>query len=192
MASSVAAAARGAGLSPESIDLIGRAHALAMERRVVTLDDDHDPRFLHPGRSVLVLLGDVGALSAAVLAVAAVHESEYEALRVRPDEVAARLGEEVAATVASLPMPGEEDLAERLVLLDEGPRLAALAERLDHLRHAHLREDRDWWTRIHAEAAAVWIPVAERTHATLAKRFEHWHRAFGRRLRSGVSRSGQP
>ena len=92
------------------------------------------------------------------------------------------LGEAVAALVESLPLPGDDRLAERLITLDEGPRLAALAERLDHLRHAHMREDRTWWRAVHEEAGAVWVPVAERTHPRLATRYRHWHRTFARRL----------
>jgi hypothetical protein len=63
-----------------------------------------------------------------------------------------------------------------------------LAERLDQLRHAHLREDHAWWRAIHAEAGAIWVPVAERTHPRLADRYRHWLRTFGRRLEGGAGR----
>lgn len=182
MATSVASAARAHGLGPDSIDLLSRAHALAMKPRVDAFDDDHHPSYLHPGRSVLVLLLDVGPLPAVVLASAAVHDTEDDDLRVPMAAVRETLGDEVANIVESLPLPGDERLTERLVTLDEGPRLAALAERLDHLRHAHLREDRAWWRAIHEEAGAAWLPVAEWTHARLATRYRHWHRTFGRRL----------
>jgi hypothetical protein len=152
-----------------------------MAPRLRALDDDHHPAYLHPGRSVLLLLRDVGLLPGLTLAVAAVHETVDAELRVSPDTVGAELGDSVADVVASLPSPGAEHLAERLVTLDEQARIAALAERLDQLRHAHMRPDLEWraaWE----EAGAVWLPVAERTHARLADRFRHWHRAFGRRL----------
>ncbi len=182
MAASVETAARAHGLAPEGVDFVSRAHALAMNARVEALDDDHHPAYLHPGRSVLVLLQDVGLLPADVLATAAVHDTEDDDLRVSLDAVRDALGDGVADMVESLPLPGDERLTERLVSLAEGPRLAALAERLDHLRHAHLREDRTWWRAIHEEAGAAWLPVAERTHPRLATRYLHWHRTFARRL----------
>ena len=182
MTASIVRVIREHGLAPEGIDLVSRAHALAMQSRIELLDDDHHPSYLHPGRSVLVLLRDVGQLPAEILATAAVHDTEDKDLRVRWDAVRDTLGEAVAALVESLPLPGDDRLAERLITLDEGPRLAALAERLDHLSHAHMREDRTWWRAVHEEAGAVWVPVAERTHPRLATRYRHWPRTFARRL----------
>ena len=182
MAGSVARAARAAGLDDEGFELLARAHALAMSPRISALADDHHPAFLHPGRAILLLLRDVGPLPVTTLAAAAVHETVDEELRVSEAGVRAELGDGVADLVASLPRPAGDELTERLVTLGEQARLAALAERLDQLRHAHLRPDRDWraaWQ----EAGAVWLPVAERTHARLADRFRAWHRAYGRRLR---------
>ncbi|HIF22618.1 MAG TPA: hypothetical protein EYQ27_12110 [Gemmatimonadetes bacterium] len=138
MAASIVRVIREHGLAPEGIDLVSRAHALAMQSRIELLDDDHHPSYLHPGRSVLMLLQDVGPLPAEILATAAVHDSEDDDLWVSWDAVRETLGDAVADMVESLPLPGEERLTERLVGLDEGACLAALAERLDHLRHAHL------------------------------------------------------
>jgi hypothetical protein len=186
MATSVASAARGRGLVPAAVDLLGRAHALAMEPRIAALEDDHHPAYLHPGRTVLLLLQDVGEVPVDALCGAALHESEEAGLRVGIAEVRRALGDPVADLLGSLPHAGDERLLERLVTLDEGALLAALGERLDQLRHAHLREDHDWWRQIHEEAGGVWVPVAERTHSRLADRYRHWHRTFGRRLaRSG-------
>lgn len=182
MAASVASAATGRGLSPREVELLGRALALAMEPRLTSLEDDHHPAYLHPGRTVLVLLQDVGDVPVDTLCAAAVHESEDAALRVDVGSVRAALGDPAAAIVSSLPLPGDERLLEKLVTLADGPLLAALAERLDQLRHAHLREDVAWWREIHEEGGAVWVPVAERAHARLADRYRHWHRTFGRRL----------
>jgi hypothetical protein len=180
MAGSVERSARAAGLSDEATGLLGRAYALAMESRRVL--DEHDPAFLHPGRSILVLLQDVGPLAPAVLAAAAVHESQDARFRSDPDVVRRELGDEVAEVVASIPLPEGDDLVERLVTLDEGPRLAALAERLDHLRHAHLRNDPAWWRALRDEVSEAWAPVAERTHPRLADRYRAWLRAISRRL----------
>ena len=181
MARSVARAARAAGLTDAAVDLVGRAHALAMLPRIEALDDDHHPAYLHPGRSALLLLRDVGPLPGATLAAAAVHETVDEALRVPLEAVRRELGDRVADVVASLPGAADERLLERLVTLDDQARIAALAERLDQLRHAHLRPDIDW-RAAHRDAGSVWLPVAERTHPRLADRFRHWHRAFARRL----------
>lgn len=181
MAASVESAARAAGLSAAGTDLVTSAYVLAMAPRVSVLADDHHPAYLHPGRSVLLLLRDVGPLPALTLAAAAAHETVDEVLRLAPDVLRHELGDEVADVVESLPLPDDERLAERLVTLDEGARLAALAERLDSLRHAHLRTDIDW-RAAHEQAGAVWLPVAERTHSRLADRYRHWHRAFARKL----------
>lgn len=188
MAASVTDAATARRYSAEAVAELGRAHALAMEPRLAALeDDDHHPVYLHPGRTALVLLHDVGSVPLDALCAAVVHESEDDPLRLDVDAVRSALGEGVAGIVSSLPLPGDERLVERLVTLEEPSLLAALAERLDHLRHAHLREDHDWWREIYAEAEAAWVPVAERTHPRLADRFSHWRRTFARRLeRAGV------
>jgi (p)ppGpp synthase/HD superfamily hydrolase len=154
---------------------------MAMRAREGVLEE-HDPAYLHPGRCVLILLQDVGPLPAEVLAAAAVHESEEARFRTPLAVVRATLGDGVADLVGSLPLPNADQLVERLVTLEEGSRLAALAERLDHLRHAHLRKDPAWWRALREETIAAWAPVAERTHRRLADRYRAWLRAMDRRL----------
>lgn len=186
MAASVVRAARTVGVPAEGIPLISRAHALAMRPRVAAFDDDHHPLFLHPGRTVLVLLRDVGCLDPLTLAAAVLVESEDEALRVPGAEAEALAGPAVADLLARVPLSGREDLAEALVTADETVRFVALAERLDHLRHAHLRDaPAGWGPAILAEAEAVYGPVAHRTHPRLAQRYDHWCRAFRRRMAMG-------
>jgi hypothetical protein len=180
MAGSVERIARAAGLGDDAIDLVSRAYALAMEPRRVL--HEHDPAFLHPGRTILVLLQDVGPLRADLLAAAAVHESEEARFRLNPADVRRELGDGVADIIQAIPLPIDDDLVERLVTLDEGVRLAALAERLDHIRHAHLREDPVRWRALRDEVSAAWAPVAERTHPRLADRYRAWLRAISRRL----------
>lgn len=180
MAASLARAAHALGLEEEQGELILRAHALAMAPRLAGLEDDHNPAYLHPGRTMLVLLRDVGPLPAETLAAAAVHDTVDAGLRVADSDIRRALGDEVADLAASLPLAGDVGLAERLVTASEQARLAALAERIDQLRHAHMRPDLDW-TAAHREAGEVWLPVAERTHARLADRFRNWHRAYARR-----------
>ena len=180
MAGSVERIARASGLTDPAIDLVSRAYALAMEPRRAL--DEHDPAYLHPGRSILVLLQDVGPLNATALAAAAVHESEDPRFRLEASAVRRELGDAVADLATSLPLPTDEDLVERLVTLDLGARLAALAERLDHIRHAHLRDDPAWWRALRDEVTVAWAPVAERTHPRLADRYRAWLRAISRRL----------
>lgn len=186
MAVSVVRAARTLGVPAEGIAEISRAHALAMRPRVAGFDNDHHPLFLHPGRTVLVLLRDVGCLDPLTLAAAALVESEDQALRIPGVEVAEVVGRAVADLVVRVPLSGREDLAEALVTAEETVRLVALAERLDHLRHAHLRDaPAGWCSAVLAEAEAVYRPVAHRTHPRLAQRYDHWCRTFARRVSLG-------
>lgn len=183
MAASIARAARSVRMSEDGIRGLSRAHALAMEPRVAALDDDHHPLFLHPGRTVLILIRDVGCADPRMLAAAALVESEDAELRTDAAVIRASLGDEVAELVQRVPFARTESLAEVLVTAPDSVRLVALAERLDHLRHAHLRDAaREWRTLVHAEAEAVYLPVAMRTHSRLTERYQHWCQAFARRL----------
>ena len=183
MAHSVASAALAHGLELADVDLVNRACALALEPRVARLEDDHHPAFLHPGRSVLILLQDVGPLPGVALAAAAVLESQDGELRLPVERVAAELGDGVAASVQTIPLPGDDRLVERLIELEGDLALAALAERLDNLRHLHLRKDLEAvWPDHHDEVTTAWLPFAQRVHPRLATRFAHWARVFVRRI----------
>lgn len=170
--------AQEAGVPPEDCLRLERLHALAMAVRDARLADDHDPAYLHPGRSALILLQDVGESDAQVLGAALVVDSGTPSLA--PD-----LGgvddPVVKALAGAVPPSGAEDLAERLVVGDDRLRRVALAERLDHLRHAHLWSDLDARRAAHQEAVAVYAPVADRTHPVLARRYWWWCRMFGAR-----------
>ena len=170
------------GVAPDGVDLVYRAHALAMETRLEQLEDDHHPAYLHPGRSVLILVRDVAHSDPLTLAASALLESETDALRVSARRISTEVGSDVVSALEQIPASGDEALVERLVMLPEALRLVALAERLDQLRHAHLHPDRAWWAVIHEETTRAWLPVAERTHARLAQRYRHWQRTFARRL----------
>lgn len=183
MARSLDVAARGSGLDEAEGAWLQRAHALAMEPRIERLSDDHHPAYLHPGRSPLILLGDVGAVDVVVLVIACVHESTDEDLRVPRADLAESLGASVLGALDSIPVPGDERLIERLITLGPGTALVALAERLDHLRHLHLREDlMDTWADMHAEVLGAWLPFSQRTHPKLATRYAHWARTFVKRI----------
>lgn len=183
MARSLRATARSRGHDDGALDALDRVHAMAMAARVARLDDDHHPAYLHPGRSALVLLHDVGEVDPVVLVVAMLHESEDPGLRVPYDALVEDVGPAAATALASIPLPGDDRLVERLVGLGPGTALAALAERLDQLRHLHVRPDlADRWADAYEEVVGVWLPFSARTHGTLARRYAHWARTFVRRI----------
>jgi (p)ppGpp synthase/HD superfamily hydrolase len=167
-------------LGTADVALVQAAHRLAMEPRRDRLGDPHHPDFLHPGRTVLILAVDAGVRDPVALAAGALLESERADLRVPAERIAAELGPALADWVASVPLPGG-DVAEALVTAPTTVRMVALAERLDHCRHAKFWPDRADQDRIHDEAMAVYGPIAERTDEALARRFAHWSEAFGRR-----------
>jgi hypothetical protein len=183
MARSLAAAARSRGASEEDLPALGLAFTLAMRPRLKALDDDHHPAYLHPGRSPLILLRDVGAVDVSVLMVASLHESLDDHLRASAESVESELGGAALRAVESIPRPGDERLVERLLTLGPGLSLAALAERLDHLRHLHVREDlMHLWADTHDEVLEAWLPFARRAHPRLATRYAHWARMFVKRI----------
>ena len=187
MAASVKRTARSFGVNPDGIAILSRAHALAMEPRVAALEDDHHPLYLHPGRTVLILLRDVSCVDATVLAAAALTESEDDEFRIAESAVRNKVGDLVADIVREVPSPTSESLAEDLVVAAEAVRLVALAERLDHLRHGHLRaSDHAWRSAVLTQAEAVYLPVAERTNSRLAQRYRHWCRTFAKRVERDV------
>ncbi len=181
MARSLGRTARSFALDGPATSLVEAAHELAMEPRRSALDDDHHPAYLHPGRTVLVLLRDASVRDPVTLAGGALLETRDLELRVSPARVE-ELDAEVAALVRAAPRPGDEDLAEALVTAGEGTRLASLAEHLDHLRHLHVRERAPDWEERLEEVERVWLPVAERSASTLGRRYRHWVKVFRRRL----------
>jgi (p)ppGpp synthase/HD superfamily hydrolase len=176
--------ARAAGTPPKGVHLLGRAYALAMEPRLRAEIDDHHPDFLHPGRSALILLIDTGEARPEVLAAVMLTETERPAFAPERARIVAALGagtgERVAAITGNVPPPDAEDLAERLLLAHEDVQRVALAERLDHLRHAHLWPDVDERRRAHRQADEVYAGIAARVHPTLARRYARWCENFGR------------
>lgn len=183
MASSLAAAARRQGSSEADVAALAKAFALAMGPRIESLHDDHHPAYLHPGRSCLILLRDVGPVDVSVLVVACLHESVDAGLRVSAEAVEAGLGSAAQRARETIPLPGDQQLVERLLTLGPGLSLAALAERLDHLRHLHVREDLiDTWADVHAEVLEAWLPFARRLNEKLATRYAHWARTFVKRI----------
>jgi (p)ppGpp synthase/HD superfamily hydrolase len=178
MGTRVVRTAQELGVAPSDLTLIERVHQTAMAVRDERADDDHDPQYLHPGRSALILLQDLGETDALTLAVTLIFDSAWSAWTPSDREVDdARLSD----LRGSVPKSGDEDLAERLVVGDDRVRRIALAERLDHLRHAHLWSDREARRLAHEEAVGVYAPVADRTHPDLSRRYAWWCRMFGAR-----------
>ena len=184
MVASVGKAARSVGLPAVDVEAVDRVHELAMQPRVELLADDHHPAYLHPGRTALILLQDVGAVNVSAVILGLLHESADVKLRPAATQIAEALGGEASVSgLAAIPRPGDERLVERLVALGPGSALAALAERLDHLRHLHMRPDLiDTWADTHAEVTSAWLPFAQRTHRKLAVRYAHWGRTFVKRI----------
>ena len=184
MALSVARALRSSGLSSEAAARVRSALDVAMEPRIARLADDHHPAYLHPGRAQLVLLRDApDATTAIALVGAALLETEDADLEAAASRVESGIGADALEAREAVPRPGSDRMLERLVGLPGQLALAALAERLDHLRHLHQREDlRPVWAARHREVQEVWLPFAQRTHPRLATRFAHWERTFRRRL----------
>jgi (p)ppGpp synthase/HD superfamily hydrolase len=181
MAGRVARTLEDAGVAPEGIALVVEAHRLAMAPRLDRILDPHDPDFLHPGRTALILLLDTPLREPVALAAATLVESERVELRVGADTVRRAIGDTVADFVATVPI-AHEGLVEALVTAPTEVCMVALAERLDHCRHAKFWKDPAARVRIHEQAEAVLGPVAERTDPALARRFAHWAGAFGRTL----------
>jgi (p)ppGpp synthase/HD superfamily hydrolase len=175
-----------AGLAVADVAVIAAAHRLAMEPRRERLGDPHHPDFLHPGRTALILAVDASVRDPLALASGTLVESERSELRVPLSRIRAELGDALADHVGAVPLPGATDgLAEALVAAPLAVCLVALAERLDHCRHAKFWRSRADRERILAEAVGVYGPIAERTDEALARRFAHWSEAFARTLSRG-------
>ncbi|MBR9989028.1 MAG: hypothetical protein KFH98_04685 [Gemmatimonadetes bacterium] len=141
------------------------------------VEDDHDPRYLHPARTIRILIADGNCRSLDALAAAAFVDTVDPAL-VPPAPVT-----KLRTIANSVPRPAHvgEELLERLVTADVDTGLIAVAERLDHARHLHLRSDMDWRS-FHVEVRSAYIPAARRFSALIARRLERWADAFERRL----------
>lgn len=172
----VAAEAR-AAVGDDGARRVRAALAPALDHRAAALADDHDPRLLHPARTIRILIADAGCRSADTLAAGACLDTIDTALATVPPP-------ELRPILDAVPRgdPGNDDeLLERLVTAEHDVALLALAERLDHVRHLHLRRDLDPRPFL-AQVRAVHAPAARRFSPRLARRFDRWADAFERRL----------
>ena len=182
MAARIDRTARAAGIDAEGRRLVGAAFRVAMVPRLAVIDDDHHPDYLHAGRTAIVLLDDVALFEPVALAAACLLDTRRPELEASDEEVAAAVGGEVLAFRSMVPRAGSERLLEDLLAQERAVVLVALAERLDHLRHAHLWGAAGEAREAHEEASRVYVPMAERAHAVLARRYRHWCRIFAEKL----------
>ena len=178
MADRVDRTAVAAGVDRSGRDLIGTAMEAAKAPRLAVIHDDHDPDYLHPGRTALVLLDDVGLTDPLALAAACVLDTRRGDLEPPDREVTERVSADVTAFRSAVPRPGTVTLLEDLLGSEPDVVLVALAERLDQVRHAHMWGDLGEARAAHREAFEVYLKMAERVHARLAARYTHWCRAF--------------
>ncbi len=174
--------AGGRGITGTDAELLLRAFDLGMEPRFAAGVGDHHPDYLHPSRTALILMDDARIEDAAVIAAALVTETRSPGFAVSAADLE-RLGSRVHAIVSEIANfgPMEDTLAERLVGASMDARLVAIAERLDHARHLHLR-GRDEWAQYHAATCGTYAPVAHRTDAAMAGRIDWWCTTFRERF----------
>jgi (p)ppGpp synthase/HD superfamily hydrolase len=164
-----------AALPEPDANVVRAALSQSLEYRSGLITDERDPRLLHTARTIRILIADGACRSADALAAAAFVDTVDHFLVPMPP--VARL----AAIVNAVPHPDADDLLERIVTADIDVGLITVAERLDHARHLHLRDDLDRHS-FHAGIRAVYAPGARRFSAQIARRLERWADAFERRL----------
>jgi hypothetical protein len=170
-----------AGVHSADSIVIVNAYRTAMELRADTFPDTH-PDALHPGRTALILLQDVGVREATEISAAILFDSLYPELTVDEQRAEATAGSGATALLERLRrLSDPTELLERLLSDSDQLRRAALAERLDHARHLHLRPDASW-RAFHQEIRDVYLPIASRTHPVLERRFAWWTETFQRRF----------
>ncbi len=187
MAERVDRTATAVGVDSLGRDLVGKAIEAAVARRLVLIEDDHDPDYLHPGRTAVILLDDVGLADPVALAAASVLDTRRDDLEPPDGEVTERVSAAVTAFRSAVPRSGSVTLLEDLLASEQKVVLVALAERLDHVRHAHMWGDLGEARSAHQEASEVYLKMAERAHARLAARYTQWCRAFGERYLHNAS-----
>jgi hypothetical protein len=150
----------------------------AMGVRHDLLQSEEDFRYLHPGRVVLILLGDLEEADPGLLEAGALSETRELELRAdgAPDLPLPDWGRGLGGEVP------DDELMEALVTLPEDLQGVAMAEALDQFRHAHLWPDRTHRARAAALAEGVYLPLAARVHPILVRRLTWWTRRVGRRL----------
>jgi hypothetical protein len=148
--------------------------------------EDH-PAYLHPGRVLLILMDDLEVSDSHLLPVGMLTESRDRELRLSEVEVREVLKEWDGAFELWKNLPfidwgvsasADTDvvLLEELVIASPEVQRVAMAEALDHLRHAHLWESQPERLRAANLARGVFEPLAPRVHPTLERRLAWWVR----------------
>jgi (p)ppGpp synthase/HD superfamily hydrolase len=156
----------------------------AVLARMPHVGDPHEPDYLHPARTALILMDDVGVADPAVIAAGLLWDSRPVPAQRLLEIARHAAGPHVETLLHALPDPvpaaDAGDLLEALVTAPTEVALIAIAERLDHARHLHLR-DRQEWTAFHALAVSSYAIAAQRLDPVLARRWRWWTQMFRRR-----------
>jgi len=161
------------------------------EPSVGILPSEEHPDFLHPGRTVLILLSDLELRVPELLVLGALAESRNLRLRLSEAVILSRFRSRWVEEWLALPLPPWREapatarvgeLLEALVLASREVRTIVLAEALDHLRHAHLLESAEEQVATRTLAESVYAPLASRTDPVLERRLQWWVRRVGSRL----------
>jgi hypothetical protein len=186
----LAAADLGAADTTRVLEVHNRA---GVHRATLLPPDEDDPRWLHPGRNVLILLEDGGVRDVEWLALVAGLDQG------RPTLMDPRVREEAAMRGLPLPRtgpaaggdPGESGLGdaghedawlESALLLEPEGLATLLADSLDHLRHLHLDPPGPARARAVRWAEERLLPLAVRSGGTLERRFRWWCSRVGKGL----------
>ena len=115
MSARVERTARAAGVDGSGRDLIRSAIETAMAPRLATIEDDHDHDYLHPGRTVVVLLDDVGLYDPVALAAACLLDTRRLELEAPDRDVSDHVSPAVTAFRNAVPRSGSDALLEDLL-----------------------------------------------------------------------------
>ena len=168
-----------AGLDDGAVEKLRQVFTQVAETRAARIGNREHHSVLHTARTALILLEDAGITSADLLIAAVALDTrdphfmpDASALPLTDDEQNLITG---VRTAVSSEYPIEELLA-----ADHPVRLLAVSECLDHARHLHLRPEVEWQP-FHETVCSDFLPVAQRTHATLAQRLGWWCDMFRNR-----------
>lgn len=170
--------ATGAGIDTSGTATVEAAVTLALEYRLSRVDHD-SPDLLHPARTVLILLGQAGERDPVLLAAAALVDSAFPALV--PDRAGTLATPLDMAEGVPTPSRCGAALTEALLFADRPGFRIAVAERLDHARHLHLRDPRAWRPMFRS-VTDIYLPLAERRRELpLGVYLRRWADRFERR-----------
>jgi hypothetical protein len=159
------------GLDDDGVARVLEAHGRAGVHRATLLPpDEDDPRWLHPGRNVVILLEDAEVSDPGWLALGAGVDLAH------PHLMEPGVREGLAARELCLPGAGSADaewLAE-LVTMDRPALCVVLADALDRARHLHLEPASGERASEAERVCRLFLPLSERVGGTLARRFRWW------------------